>query len=151
RSPVLSMLPGWRRSCSIAVPARFTAARPKSNATSSPRPCSACNRSRYEVNFDLTEEQQALRESVRRYLDESYPLETRHQLARTGGGLSRDTWHTFAEMGWLMASVPEAYSGLGFTAVETALIAEQMGRGLVLEPYTLCGIFPAAVLLNCAT
>lgn len=102
------------------------------------------------MNFDLTEEQQALRDSVRRYIEKSYTLETRRQVAGTGG-FRRETWAAFAEMGWLMASIPEGYSGLGFTAVETALIAEQMGRGLVLEPYTQCGVFPAAVVLNCAT
>jgi alkylation response protein AidB-like acyl-CoA dehydrogenase len=102
------------------------------------------------MNFDLTEEQQALRDSVRRYVEKSYTLEARRQVANAGG-FRRETWAAFAEMGWLMASIPDAYSGLGFTAVETALIAEQMGRGLVLEPHTLCGIFPAAVVLNCAT
>lgn len=54
-------------------------------------------------------------------------------------------------MGWLAASIAEAYSGLGFSAVETALIAEQLGRGLVLEPYTQCAVLPAAVVSHCAS
>jgi alkylation response protein AidB-like acyl-CoA dehydrogenase len=53
-------------------------------------------------------------------------------------------------MGWLAAPIAEEFSGLGFTPVETALIAEQLGRGLVLEPYTQCAVLPAAIVTRCA-
>ena len=102
------------------------------------------------MNFDLTEEQQMLQDSAKRYVDKTYTFEARTKLVRENGGFSRATWQTFAEMGWLAAPIPEAYSGLGFSAVETSLIAEQIGRGLVLEPFTMCGVFPATVVLHCA-
>ncbi|NMF88629.1 acyl-CoA dehydrogenase family protein [Aromatoleum petrolei] len=102
------------------------------------------------MNFDLSEEQQMLQDSVRRYVDKSYTFEARARLVADAGGFSRETWSTFAEMGWLMAPIPEAYGGLGFGEVETALIAEGLGRGLVLEPYTFCTVFPAAILRGCA-
>lgn len=102
------------------------------------------------MNFDLTEEQQMLQDSVRRYVDKSYTFEERARLVKTGGGFSRETWAALAEMGWLMASIPEQYGGLGFSAVETALIAEELGRGLVLEPYTHCAVFPSAIVRGCA-
>jgi alkylation response protein AidB-like acyl-CoA dehydrogenase len=102
------------------------------------------------MNFDLDEEQQMLQDSVRRFVDKSCSFEARARLTQDGGGFSRETWSRFAEMGWLMAPIPEAHGGLGFGEVETALIAEALGRGLVLEPYTLCALFPAAIIRGCA-
>ena len=100
------------------------------------------------MNFVLSDEQQMLLDSARQYIDRSYTFEDRKQVLKRGG-FERTTWQAFGEMGWLAASIPESYGGLGFSAVETALIAEQIGRGLVLEPYTLCGVFPSAVLNHC--
>lgn len=101
------------------------------------------------MNFELTKDQQMLQESAQRYLEKSYTFEHRQALARSGG-FSRDTWSALAEMGWLMVNIPEAYSGLGFSAIESALLAEQVGRGLVLEPYTMCGLFPSSLVQCCA-
>jgi alkylation response protein AidB-like acyl-CoA dehydrogenase len=101
------------------------------------------------MNFQLTDEQQMLQDSARLYVDKSYTFEERGRLVRLGGGFARSTWLSFGEMGWLSAPIDPQYSGLGFGAVETSLIAEQVGRGLVLEPYTLCGVFPASVLSHC--
>lgn len=103
------------------------------------------------MNFDLTEEQQMLKDGAARYVEKSYTFDHRGKLARDGGGFSRDTWSTFAEMGWLAAGVPEAHGGLGFSAVETALIAEELGRGLVLEPFVACGLLPAALVRELGT
>jgi alkylation response protein AidB-like acyl-CoA dehydrogenase len=100
------------------------------------------------MNFALTDEQQMLVDSARQYIDRSYTFEDRKRRLKQGG-FARATWQSFGEMGWLAASIPESHAGLGFSAVETALIAEQIGRGLVLEPYTLCGVFPAAVVNHC--
>jgi alkylation response protein AidB-like acyl-CoA dehydrogenase len=104
-----------------------------------------------QMNFDLSEEQQMLQDSVRRYVDKSYTFEARARLVKDGGGFSRETWNAWAEMGWLMASIPEEYGGLGFSDVESALIAEELGRGLVLEPYVFCAAFPTAILRCCAS
>ncbi|MDR2188147.1 MAG: acyl-CoA dehydrogenase [Azonexus sp.] len=102
------------------------------------------------MNFDLTEEQRMLQDSVRRYVNKSYSFESRTQLVKVGGGFSRETWSVFAEMGWLMAPIPESCGGLGFNAIETALIAEELGRGLVLEPYTFCAVLPVAIMRGCS-
>ena len=101
------------------------------------------------MNFDLTEEQQMLQDSVRRYVERTYTFDARARLVESGGGFSRETWKTLADMGWLMSPIPEQYGGMGFSAVETALIAEELGRGLVLEPYALCGVLPAAIVHRC--
>jgi alkylation response protein AidB-like acyl-CoA dehydrogenase len=103
------------------------------------------------MNFDLSDEQQMLQDSAQRFVQKDYTFEHRRKLAAHGGGFSRDMWRAFGEMGWLGVAVPEAFGGLGFTPVESALIAEQLGRGLVLEPYVMCGVFPAALVTRCAS
>ncbi|WP_288392861.1 acyl-CoA dehydrogenase [uncultured Herbaspirillum sp.] len=100
------------------------------------------------MNFDLTEEQQMLQDSAARYVQRSYPFELRRARANDEGGFRRETWQAIAEMGWLGVAVPEQYGGLGFSPVETGLVAEQLGRALVLEPFVACGVFPAALLVR---
>ena len=52
----------------------------------------------------------------------------------------------FGAMGWLSIMVPEAEGGIGQSVIEAALVAEEMGRGQVLEPYAACGILPLRLL-----
>lgn len=101
------------------------------------------------MEFALNDDQKMLRESVARFVDKDYDFETRRKRV-AAGGFSRECWNSFAEMGWLAASVAESHGGLGFGPIEAAIIAEELGRGLVLEPFVLCGVFPAAVLAHCA-
>ena len=98
------------------------------------------------MDFELNDDQRMLQEGAARYLEKQYDFKHRLELGRTGGGFSRETWSAFAEMGWLAASVPEAHGGLGFGPIEVAVIAEQLGRNLVLEPFTSCGVLPVAVI-----
>ena len=87
------------------------------------------------MNFELSSEQQLLRDSVQRFVDENYALETRRALAGGDPGFSKDYWQTMAELGWLALPFEESDGGFGGTQIETMLIMEQFGRGLVLEPY----------------
>jgi alkylation response protein AidB-like acyl-CoA dehydrogenase len=95
------------------------------------------------MNFDLLDEQQMLRESAERFVREAYKPELRRALAANKEGFSRDNWRQYAEFGWLGISLPEEAGGLGCSFVETAILMEQFGRGLILEPYlstvVLCG------------
>lgn len=102
------------------------------------------------MNFDLNEEQAMLQDSVRRFVDKSYGFDVRLRRANEEGGFSRATWNSFAELGWLGAGVPEEFDGLGYSMVENAIIAEELGRGLVLEPFVLCGVLPANLIMHCA-
>src|SRR5262245_11462644 len=81
-----------------------------------------------------------LQEAAARYFQKCYDFKLRLERARTGGGFATATWREFVEMGWLAAAIPEAHGGLGFGAVEIALIAEEVGRHLGLEPFTACGV-----------
>jgi alkylation response protein AidB-like acyl-CoA dehydrogenase len=101
------------------------------------------------MDFELSEEQRMLQESAQRFVQKSYTFEHRRALASQGGGFSRQTWRMLAEMGWLGVAVPDEMGGLGFSPVETSIVAEQIGRALVLEPYVMCGVFPASLVTRC--
>jgi alkylation response protein AidB-like acyl-CoA dehydrogenase len=101
------------------------------------------------MNFNLTDEQAMLRDGVQRFVARSCSFEHRLRL-RHDAGFERSTWNAMCELGWLAAAVPSELGGLGFTPVETALIAEELGRGLVLEPLVACGVLPIALVRQLA-
>jgi len=87
------------------------------------------------MDLSWSSEQQQLRDSVERWVAQSYAFETRRKLVASELGWSRDNWRQFAELGWLGAALPEDFGGIGGSAVETLIVMEGFGRGLVVEPY----------------
>ncbi len=87
------------------------------------------------MNFEFTEEQIMLRDSVARFIQDGYGFDVRQHIARSDEGISRDNWKTFAELGWLSIPFAEEHGGFGGSAVDVMLVMEQLGKGLVLEPY----------------
>ncbi len=87
------------------------------------------------MHIEFSDEQNMLRESAARYLADNYDFEARRKTSSAAPGFSPAHWQQFAEMGWLAMPLPEAQGGFGFGAVELMLLAEEMGRHLVLEPY----------------
>lgn len=87
------------------------------------------------MNFDLTDEQLLLRQSVAGHLARHYSFEDR-QATRHAGGWSSAAWQSFAgELGLFGAAFPESAGGYGGGPIEIMLIMEEFGRALVLEPY----------------
>ena len=93
------------------------------------------------MNFDLSEEQQLLKDSVDRFVSDNYDLDTRQKLSKNEAGFSDTYWQTMAELGWLGVTVPEAHGGFGGNQADTMVLMEAFGKGLVLEPF-----FASAVL-----
>ena len=87
------------------------------------------------MDFDYSEDQQLLQESVQRFVRENYSFEQRRQLVATEQGYSDAHWQQFAELGWLGIPFPEEHGGLGMSGVETMVVMEAIGNGLVAEPY----------------
>ena len=87
------------------------------------------------MNFDITEEQQLVKDSVTRFVQDNYELETRIAISGKNPGYSEDHWKTFAELGWLGLPFSEADGGFGGSAIDTLLMFEEFGKGIVLEPY----------------
>ncbi|WP_169567415.1 acyl-CoA dehydrogenase family protein [Sneathiella limimaris] len=87
------------------------------------------------MDFELSEEQVLLKDSVDRFVQDNYSPEDRLKLSQTELGFSRDHWKTMAELGWLGMAFSEEVGGFGGGAVEVMIMMESMGRGLVLEPF----------------
>ncbi len=87
------------------------------------------------MNFDFSEEQQLITDTVTRFVQDNYDLESRRALASSSQGFSSDHWQTMAELGWLGLPLPEADGGFGGNQVDTMLVMEQFGKGLVVEPF----------------
>lgn len=87
------------------------------------------------MDFSPTAEQEALVDSVRRFREREYDFEKRRVVITAADGMSEAHWATFAELGWLGAGLAEEAGGYGGGPVETALICEELGRGLVVEPF----------------
>ncbi|MFA6310925.1 MAG: acyl-CoA dehydrogenase family protein [Sterolibacterium sp.] len=95
------------------------------------------------MDFNYNEEQLALQDTLRRFISKDYGFEQRRALAKSADGFSRDHWRQFADLGILALPFPEDFGGLNGNAVDSMLVMEMLGRGLVLEPYLatviLCG------------
>ena len=86
------------------------------------------------MDFDFTDDQESLRDAVRRWVDKGFGFERRHALAKAGGA-TREVYAELAELGLTGLAVPEAHGGMGFGAVEAMVVMEELGRGLVNAPY----------------
>ena len=96
------------------------------------------------MNFDWTDEQLMLRESIGRFAAQHYGPATRRNLLAQGAAGSRMRWKMMAEFGWLSLALPDAYGGLAGTSVDVMALMEVFGRHLMLEPYvTSCILAPA--------
>jgi pimeloyl-CoA dehydrogenase small subunit len=87
------------------------------------------------MDFDLTEEQRLLRDSVERLLADHYGFDKRRSYLAEPEGWSRGLWAQYAELGLLGLPFPEDYCGFGGGPIEVMLVMEAFGRVLALEPY----------------
>ena len=95
------------------------------------------------MDFSFTEEQTLLRNMVQSFVQDNYDFDSRMKIVRSEEGMSREIWSQFAELGLLAAPFSEEMGGLDGGPIETMVIMEELGRGLVVEPYlptiVLCG------------
>jgi alkylation response protein AidB-like acyl-CoA dehydrogenase len=99
------------------------------------------------MDFNLSDEQQLLRDGLTRFLATRYDLEKSRSAAKTGAGWQPDIWRAFAdELGILGAALPEGVGGIGGGPVEVMVIAEALGRALVIEPYVDTAVVAAGLL-----
>ena len=87
------------------------------------------------MSFAFNDDQKLLAESADRFVLDDYAFETRRKIMAMDGGFSRDVWAQFADLGWLALPIPEAHGGIGGSTVDTAVLLECLGRGLIVEPY----------------
>jgi hypothetical protein len=103
------------------------------------------------MDLTLSDEQRLLRESVDRFINETYDADHRRRTAGDPLGFSPQIWKQFAELGWLALPIGEAYGGLGAGAIETGILMEAFGRGLVAEPYLATVVIGAGLIAECGS
>ncbi len=104
------------------------------------------------MDFDFSDDQQSLRDAVRRWVEKGYGFERRKGIV-AAGGFDRAAYGELAELGLTALTVPEEHGGLGQGAVDAMVAMEELGRGIVLEPLAqafiatrvLAGFAPEAV------
>ena len=86
------------------------------------------------MDFDFTDEQEQLRDAVRKWVDKGYDFERRRSIVKAGG-FSREAYGQLADLGLTGLYIAEADGGLGMGPVEGMVVMEELGRGMVLEPF----------------
>ena len=104
------------------------------------------------MNFAFSEEQDQLRDAVRRFLDSKSPSSEVRRLMETTEGYDPAVWSQMAnELGLQSIHIPEEYGGQGFTFVELAIVLEEMGRVLLCAPYFSSVVLAADAIMNAGT
>ena len=94
------------------------------------------------MDFNFSEEQNMIRDSLARLIREQYDFDTRRKVVASESGWRPEMWAQFAELGLLMAPFSEADGGLGGGPIDAMVVMEEFGKGLVVEPYVpsvVCG------------
>lgn len=103
------------------------------------------------MNLDLSEEQRLLKDGIERLMRERYSFDDRRKYGAEEPRFSEAMWARYAELGLLGLPFPERYGGLGAGAVETMIVMEAFGKGLILEPYFATVVLAGGILRHAAS
>lgn len=98
------------------------------------------------MNFDLSDEQQMITDQVAKFVANESPVSRFRKLRETERGWEIEMWAKMAEQGWLAIAIPEEQGGFGGSFVDMAIILEQLGRGLVPEPFVASVVLAGGML-----
>jgi len=98
------------------------------------------------MDFNFTEEQQLLADTVRRFVRENYTFDKRREILTTPAGWSREIWNELAGLGLTALNVPEEHGGLNAGPVDTMLVMNALGEGLLLEPFLAAAVLTPALI-----
>lgn len=103
------------------------------------------------MDFSLSDDQSGLKDTLAKFVDRDYTFDDRWKVIKSPEGWSRAHWNQLAEIGIMALPIAEADGGLGGGGVDTMVVMEQIGRGLVLEPYLGCVVVPVALIKAAGT
>src|SRR5271165_3705325 len=103
------------------------------------------------MDFELSEEQQLVRDNVVRLMKDRYGFEARKAYQATPLGFSEALWREYADMGLLGAPFSEEDGGFGGGPVETMIVMEEFGKALALEPYLETVVLSGALIKHAAS
>ncbi len=96
------------------------------------------------MDFDFSDDQQALRDAVAKWVEKSYDFERRQQIV-AAGGFDRAVYDELAGLGLAGITIDEDHGGLGMGPVEAMVVMEELGRGIVCEPLAQAFVTSAAI------
>jgi alkylation response protein AidB-like acyl-CoA dehydrogenase len=99
------------------------------------------------MNLDFTEEQETLREMVRRVCSEHVPLDVVRSFEDDPTGYPLDFWKQLGELGLLGLLIPEAYGGAEMSLLDAAIVYEEFGRSLAPTPHFVSSVLGAGALI----
>jgi len=100
------------------------------------------------MDFNLTEDRIMLKDMVSRFIADNYALQKRHAAAESAEGFSRDVWAQFAELGLIGALFSEEDGGFGGSGFDINVLFEELGRGLVVEPFLSSAILGGGMVAD---
>jgi alkylation response protein AidB-like acyl-CoA dehydrogenase len=103
------------------------------------------------MDFNLSDEQQMLADSLSRWLQEDYGFEARRGFSALPHGFAEENWQRLADLGLLGLHVPAEQGGLGGTAAETFIVMREFGRALVVEPFLSTAVVGASLIGQAGT
>ena len=104
------------------------------------------------MNFAFSDEQEQLRDAVRRFLETKSPSTEVRRLMETTEGYDPAVWSQMAnELGLQSLHIPEEFGGQGFTFIELGIVLEEMGRVLLCAPYFATVVLAADAIMNAGT
>ncbi len=103
------------------------------------------------MDFSLNDIQEMMRDSASRFIRKEYDFETRRKLTKSDVGYDQKNWNLFAELGWLALPIDEDAGGIGGTVLDTIVLQEELGKGLVVEPYFSTVLLGANLINKLAT
>src|SRR5450830_1267753 len=94
------------------------------------------------MDFNFNQEQQQFADALRRWVDKDYAFEKRRSIIHSNAGVSDSAWAGLAELGMTALPLPASAGGFDGTAVDMLLVMQELGRGLIVEPYfaTVLGV-----------
>jgi len=100
------------------------------------------------MDLSLTQEQRLLQDSIQKFISTQYSISERNKFITNDQGYDNSNWQQFADLGWLAMTFSEEFGGLGGSLVDSMIMLEEFGKGLVVEPFMSTVIlFGAAVEL----
>ena len=97
------------------------------------------------MDFDFSDDQEMLRDTVRKWVARSYTFERRRAIVKAGG-FSPGAWKELAELGLLGLYVSEQNGGMGFGPIDAMVVMEELGRGIVMEPFAAVSLVATSLL-----
>jgi len=103
------------------------------------------------MDFSLSDVQTMLADSVEKFVIKDYDFESRQKYAASETGYSAEVWQTFCELGWTAIPFADDDGGFDGGPIETMILMQQFGRGLVVEPYLANIVLTGGILRRVAS